>query len=99
VREAILTPQALVDIREIWQWISQDNVEAANRVESAIFEKIAKVARMPGVGHRRADVKNPSYLFVNVYSYSIGYEHDDVSVTVIRVLHGSRDFKNLFPNP
>jgi toxin ParE1/3/4 len=96
VRTAIFHPLAKIDIREIWDWIAKDNEQAADRVEAAIYFEVARLVKMPGIGHRRADVKISSYLFFNVYSYAIAYEYDDVSLTVVRVLHGARNFRALF---
>jgi plasmid stabilization system protein ParE len=32
-----LTPEAVSDLFEIWNFISQDSLEAADRVEEAVF--------------------------------------------------------------
>jgi toxin ParE1/3/4 len=96
VRRAILHPQAKIDIREIWDWIAKDNEQAADRIEAAIYAELARLTKMPGIGHRRADVKISSYFFFNVYSYVIAYEYDQVSLTVVRVSHGARNFRTLF---
>ena len=95
----VIRPQAQMDVREIWEWIAKDNEPAADRVEAAIYSKIEKLARIPNIGHPRADVPNQSYLFVNVYSYAICYKYDDEFLTIVRVLHVSRDFPTLFGDP
>ena len=33
-----LTPKAAADLRSIWAYIAADNVEAADRVEEAIYD-------------------------------------------------------------
>jgi len=38
------TPQAVEDLFEIWAYIAGDDVEAANRVEAAIYEGCASLA-------------------------------------------------------
>lgn len=48
----VLAPQAALDLFEIWQYIKeQTNVTTADRVESAIRERIAVLAGAPGAGH------------------------------------------------
>ena len=50
----------------------------------------------PGQGHKRTEVKDSRYLFWNVYSYVIVYYYDDKNLYVVRVLHGSRNFRTVF---
>jgi plasmid stabilization system protein ParE len=42
-----LTPQAKADLRSIWSYIAFDNVEAADRVEEAIYDACAYLAETP----------------------------------------------------
>ena len=52
-----------------------------------------------GIGHVRADVPNPDYRFRVVRPYLIAYQHDDESVTIVRIVHGARDFRRIFRKP
>jgi plasmid stabilization system protein ParE len=61
-----------------------------------IRQEIDELARMPGVGHHRADVKSPTYRFWSVYSYVIAYRFTSRTLTVVRVVHGAMNFKKLF---
>lgn len=51
---------------------------------------------MPGKGHTRSDVRNKVYRFWSVYSYVIACRFDDETLTVVRVVHGGRNFRKLF---
>jgi antitoxin ParD1/3/4 len=51
-----LTPLAKTDIFEIWSYIADDSEEAANRVEQAIYDACAFVAKAPMRGHSRSDL-------------------------------------------
>ena len=42
-----LTPQALDDLSEIWDYIAEDNLRAANRVESAILSGLLQPRNAP----------------------------------------------------
>jgi plasmid stabilization system protein ParE len=54
----VLAPQAAIDLVEIWRYIKeQSSLVIADRVETAIREKFAFLARTPGAGHRRKDLK------------------------------------------
>jgi plasmid stabilization system protein ParE len=48
----VLAPEAALDLVEIWRFIKQQSSEAtADRVESAIRERIAFLSGSPGAGH------------------------------------------------
>ena len=96
MRRLLIRPQARVDLLEIWHRIARDSIEAANHVSEKLESAIRGLVEMPGKGHTRSDVKNPSYRFWTVFSYVIAYRYDDVSLTVHRVVHGRRDFRRLF---
>lgn len=53
-----LTPQAVEDLFEIWAYIAGDDIEAANRVEAAIYEACALLADTPLAGRFRKDLTN-----------------------------------------
>ena len=96
MRKLLIQPEARADLREIWHHIADDNREAADRVGEKLDEGIRGLVAMPGKGHTRADVKVSTYRFWSVYSYVIAYRYDDDTLTVVRVVHGRRNFRNLF---
>jgi len=50
------TPQAADDLFEIWSYIAEDNIDAANRVEEAIYSGCAFLAESPRAGRIREDL-------------------------------------------
>jgi plasmid stabilization system protein ParE len=65
-------------------YIASDNPDAAGRVRREIHEACRRLARLPGIGHRREDLTTqPDVRFWGVYSYLIIY----------RVLHAKRDVR------
>jgi plasmid stabilization system protein ParE len=42
-----LTPQATDELDEIWWFIAQDSIDAANRVEQEIVDTCRRLARHP----------------------------------------------------
>jgi antitoxin ParD1/3/4/toxin ParE1/3/4 len=69
-----LSPQALQDVLEIWNFLANRASEAtADYVEERLFKKFAALARRPGTGHSRPDLTDEAVLFTPVYSYLIVY--------------------------
>jgi plasmid stabilization system protein ParE len=87
-----ISPRADADLDEIWTYIAQDDPRAADRTEQALHEAMEQLARMPGLGHHRADAGD-RYRFWRVASYLIAYRVEDDVVHVVRVLHGARDIR------
>ncbi len=56
MRRYRFTPQALDDLFEIWSYIAEDNVDAANGVEEAIYSACALLAEAPLAGRVREDL-------------------------------------------
>ena len=96
MRKLLIQPQARVDLLEIWHYIARDSVVNANRVGQELDDAIRGLLLMPGKGHTRSDVKNIQYRFWSVYSYVIAYRYDQATLTVMRVVHGRRNFRRLF---
>ena len=54
------------------------------------------LAASPGIGHHRADVKDPRYRFWRVNRFVIAYFPDTDPLQVIRIVGGHRDFRKIF---
>jgi len=87
-----LTAEAATDLTEIFDYIAGDNVDAAQRVANEIHHELEKLARSPGIGHKREDLTARDVLFWRVYSYLIVYQPTS-PLNVIAVLHSRRDVK------
>lgn len=96
MRQLFIKPRARLDLLEIWNYIAEENLVAANRVGEELEKAIFGLAAMPGKGHRRLDVKDSVIRFWSVYSYLIAYRYDDTTVTIVRVVHGRRNIRSLF---
>ena len=53
-------PDAFADLDEIWEYIAQDNVDAADRVLADIHSTLTMLAGSPQIGHRRPDLTTRS---------------------------------------
>ena len=63
-----LSPEAAQDLIDIYEYIAQDSIEAAERVRTEIYEAIVGLAAKPGKGHRREDLTGRPVLFWPVLS-------------------------------
>jgi antitoxin ParD1/3/4/toxin ParE1/3/4 len=92
----VLAPQAALDLVEIWRYIKeQSSVTIADRVESAIRERMLFLAGTPGAGHRRMDLTEQSVKFFPVYSYLIVYRPETNPLQIVSILHGRRDVEQI----
>src|SRR5262249_46392318 len=99
MKRYILTPYAKRDISDIWEYIANDNVEAADRVLDALESAMIKLARSPGIGHWREDLADKRHRFWLVYSYLIVYRYEAKPIQIVRVLHAARDIRDLLGLP
>jgi len=92
------TPQAVGDLLEIWNFIAQDNPEAADRVEQAIFRACDLLSNSPLAGRARKDLTTLPVRFWVVHPYSkylIVYDPEKKPLQIIRILHGARDLPSV----
>jgi plasmid stabilization system protein ParE len=94
----VLTPLAKADIFDIWRYIAEENENAADRVERAIFDAFAFVAKAPMRGHSRRDLTTRSMLFWTLTrypNYTVVYRPETVPLQVVAVLHGKRNIRRI----
>jgi len=77
---------------EIWEFISKDNIEAADRVLEDFYRTFNLLAETPRIGHRRTDLTERDVLFWQEYSHLIIYTNSK-PLRVVRILHAKRDIK------
>ena len=87
----VLSPAALQDLQDIWDFISADNESAADKLEGEFFEAFGQLAQRPRMGHNRTDLTERDVLFWPVGSYLIVYRQDSTTLQIVAVLHGARD--------
>lgn len=92
----LLSPEALNDLDEIWIFIAENDVAAADRNEQTLRSAITLLAGRPGIGHLRQDLTDQPVRFWPVDDYLIIYGYSGRRLEVVRVLHGARDVTRLF---
>ena len=87
-----LHPDAFADLDEIWEYIAQDNIDAAYQVLAHIHTTLRTLAASPHIGHRRADLTTrPLRFHVARDQYLIAYAPDEKPLWVVAVFHGRRN--------
>ena len=84
-------PEAFTDLDQIWEYIAEHNLDAADRVIADIFEALRMLVASPHIGRRRPDLTSRPLRFKLVRDYLIAYAPDESPLWVVAVLHGSRN--------
>ena len=94
----VLTPLAKADIFDIWSYIADNNEEAADRVERAIYDACAFVAEGPMRGHIRPDLTSRSLRFWTLTrypNYTVVYRPETTPLEIVAVIHGKRNIRRI----
>ena len=91
----VLAAAAAEDIRELWDFIAADNVDAADKVVGELFEAMELLATRPEMGHVRSDLAPEVLRFWRVYTYLIVYRPTTRPLEIVRVLSGYRDLPSI----
>lgn len=62
----VLSSDALLDLKHIWEYIADDSVDAADRWIGKLFDALEALGKTPGMGHRRLDLTTHPVLFFPV---------------------------------
>lgn len=87
--------QARADLDEIWLFIAEDNLAAADRLIDEIIARFGVLVEHPGMGHACEELA-PSLRSSVVGNYLIFYRPRRNGIDVVRVLSGFRDLPALF---
>jgi toxin ParE1/3/4 len=94
VKRFDLARRAIGDLKDIWEFVSADNFDAADRLLEDFYRAFGQLAEMPGIGHKRGDLTNRTVLFWPVHAYLVIYTNSK-PIRIVRVVHGKRDVKKL----
>lgn len=86
---------ARADLESIFEFIAQDNPFAAALVVRRIRDRVGQLERMPRIG-RIGRVENTRELVVSRTPYLVAYPIDEGRISVIRVIHGRREWPITF---
>ncbi|MGD0889068.1 MAG: type II toxin-antitoxin system RelE/ParE family toxin [Acidobacteriaceae bacterium] len=87
----VLSVAAELDLDEIWEYIAQDNLDAADRWIGKLFDAFQLLAQTPAIGHKREDLTPFPVLFWPVGAYLILYRAQEEWIEIVAVTQGARD--------
>ena len=90
-----LTSKALRDLQDIWEFLSKDSFDHADRCLEDFYAAFNQLAGMPGIGHRRPDLTGKDVLFWKVHSFLVIYRRVSDPLMVVAILHGKRDVRKI----
>lgn len=92
MKRFVLSPEAAQDLNDIWEYIADNSLDAADRFLGKLHDQILALAQNPGMGHRREDLAGDRpLLFWPVGNYLIIYTATKGFVEIVAVAHGKRD--------
>lgn len=88
----IISPRALLDLKEIVRYISMDNPQAAHRFGEKLVCAAESLAQMPERGRIVPELDDGITREIVVYPYRIVYRYnkDENTVGIARFWHGAR---------
>lgn len=69
----VFHPEAENDLNEIWEFLAESSLDAADRVVGEIRDAVEGLLRFPHQGYRRPDLTSSSLRFWRVRGYLIAY--------------------------
>ncbi|MBS4030637.1 MAG: type II toxin-antitoxin system RelE/ParE family toxin [Clostridiales bacterium] len=90
------SPAAVDDMDEIFSYISQDNIAAAELMLDKIDREVKKLEDFPNMGSVLPDdeytIIQSGYRFIIARPYLVFYRIVNNNVIINRILHGRRDY-------
>lgn len=86
------------DLSEIISYIAADRPSAAESLATRIEKKLRLLTRNPHLGHipNEEELARVEYRYMVIENYLAFYTIEGQTIYVHRILHGARDYLNLF---
>jgi toxin ParE1/3/4 len=94
MRPVIRSVQAEEDLLEIWDYVADDDPDAADALLRKIAAAMQMIAENPEAGRLRLELA-PDIRSFGVGKYLIFYRSTEGGILVVRILHGARDLPDL----
>jgi plasmid stabilization system protein ParE len=79
-------PEAAIDLDEIWDFIVEDSLDAADKVTGDILDAVESLVSFPRQGRRRPDLTGCPLRFAQVRDYLIAYAPDKTPLWIVAVM-------------
>ena len=87
----VLSEDADRDLGGIWDYIAEDNIDAADQWIARLLDAFDAIGDSPGIGHKREDLTAYPVLFWPVGAYLVIYRATSRPVEIVAVTQGARD--------
>ncbi len=84
-------------LKEIYEYIAQDNPTAAGKVVSGIYDKAQVLIDFPELGHKYRDEPEGDIRILLYGHYRIAYIITDDYIDILGVFHGALDIERYLP--
>jgi len=84
-------------LKEIYEYIEQDNPTVAAKVVSGIYEKVQVLIDFPGIGYKYRDEPEGDIRILLYGHYRIAYIISDDYIDILGVFHGALDIEKYLP--
>jgi plasmid stabilization system protein ParE len=91
MKKYVLSVAAELDLEAIWEYIAQDNIDAADRWIGKLFDAFETLEQAPSIGHKREDLTSFPVLFWPVGAYLVLYRVQSEWIEIVAVTQGARD--------
>jgi len=86
------TDEAVKWLQEIYEYISKDNKNIANKVIEEIYKKVQTLEFMPKIGYKYQDRDNVRILLYGHYRI-VYFLKDDDTIDILGIFHGSLEIE------
>ncbi|HEX4124404.1 MAG TPA: type II toxin-antitoxin system RelE/ParE family toxin [Tepidisphaeraceae bacterium] len=90
-----LTGPATRDIDEILDYIAAQSVQNATIVAKRFAAAFERISKMPGIGHKRDELKDRNARILFVSGYLVIYDPFPIPVAILRVVRGTRNLSRI----
>lgn len=84
-------------LKEIYEYISEDNPTAAEKVVSGIYDKAQKLSDFPQLGHKYREEPEGDIRILLYGHYRIAYIISGNYIDILGVFHGALDIERYLP--
>ncbi len=95
IKTFLLSAQAAQNITDIYEYLAERNLQAAEKIRIDLWQGMQKIAGMPFIGHARKDLTSRPVLFWNVRNFLIIYLPDSSPIEIVAVLHAKRNLAKI----
>lgn len=91
MKKYVLSAATELDLEAIWEYIAEDNIDAADQWIGKLFDAFETLEQTPGIGHMREDLTSYPVRFWPVGVYLVIYRVQSERVEIVAVTQGARD--------